>query len=99
MLAMLLAGCEAETIAKEYALNNLDSGNQWGASATSRLLAQPGLNGNVEAVANVVQAREEYMLATIEMFEREFGGVEKYMLDYLCLDDDAVSAIRANLVV
>jgi len=99
MLIMLLAGCDAATIAQEYALNNLDSNKQWGASATNRLLAQPGLSGNVDAVANVVQAREEYMLATIDMFVREFGGVEEYMSEYFDFDEETIEKIRANLVV
>ncbi|KAL1303475.1 hypothetical protein AAFC00_006856 [Neodothiora populina] len=97
MLLMLLAGCDTSTIAKEYALNNLDSNMDWGSHATRRLLAQPGLAGNVAAVANVVQAREEYMVATIEMFDQVFGGIDTYMTDYLCFDTATVAKIRMNL--
>lgn len=80
-------------------MNNLDSNRQWGASATNRLLAQPGLHGNVDAVANVVQAREEYMLAALEMFEKDFGSVERYMSEYLGLDEEMQLKIKENLVV
>lgn len=98
MLIMLLAGSDDCSIAKEYALNNLDSDKQWGASATNRLLNQPGLNGNIDAVTNVVQARGEYMLATIEMFNREFGGVEQYMSEYFGFDANTISRVKANLI-
>lgn len=99
MLILLLAGCDAATIAREYALNNLDSNREWGASATKRLRDQPGLAGNTDAVANVVQAREEYMLKTLEMFEKGFGGIGKYMQEHLGFDDAAVQKIRANIVM
>lgn len=99
MLILLLAGCDASTIAKEYALNNLDSDKEWGASATQRLLTQPGLSGNVDAVANVVQARKEYMLATIAMFEEEFGGIERYLVDNLGLDQELIPVIKANIIL
>ena len=99
MLILLLAGCEAATVAKEYALNNLDSNQAWGVSATSRLLAQPGLVGNVDAVANVVQAREEYMLATIDMLDKQLGGVERYLVEYLGFEKDTIFRIKANLLI
>lgn len=98
VLILLLAGCDATIISKEYALNNLESDKEWSESATNRLLTQPGLCGNIDAVANVVQAREEFMLATIDMFEKEFGGISSYMRDYLGFDDEVLATIRQHIV-
>lgn len=99
MLILLLAGCDHQTIAEEYALNNLDSKQDWGAKATKRLLTQPGLSNNVDAVANVVQAREEYMLATISLFLKEFGSVEQYLTASVGLDEEMLTRVRASIIV
>jgi protein tyrosine/serine phosphatase len=98
MLIMLLAGCEDDSIAEEYALNDLDSERTWGIQATSRLLAQPGLRGNVDAVENVVRAQKSYMLATLQKFKQEFGSVEAYLESVLKLDDSTVGVIKENLL-
>lgn len=97
MLLLSLAGCNAATIAHEYALNDLDA--DWRAGAVQRLLAQPGLNGNVQSATNVVRARGEYMLATLDMVEREFGGVWAYLRDHLELSEKVIVAVKANLLV
>lgn len=96
MLLLSLAGCDAATIAFEYALNDLDA--DWRAGAVQRLLVQPGLNGNVRSVENVVRAREEYMLATLGMVEREFGGVRGYLREVLGMGGEGVEAVRGNLL-
>jgi hypothetical protein len=97
MVILLLAGSEDGFIAKEYALNNLDSSLSWGISATNRLLAQPGLCGNVRAVENVVQARREYMFATLERFKAEYRDVEMYLGRILGLDNATITAIKRNI--
>ncbi|KAM0723403.1 hypothetical protein Q7P37_000389 [Cladosporium fusiforme] len=96
MLLLALAGCNAATIAFEYALNDLDA--DWRAGAVQRLLAQPGLNGNVQSATNVVRARSDYMLATFEMLERDFGGVKAYLRDWLELSEQVIGAVKANLL-
>lgn len=70
MLTMILAGCDDNAIAEEYALNDLDSKRTWGIAATRRLMAQPGLRGNVDAVENVVRAHNSYMMATLQVQTR-----------------------------
>lgn len=99
MLVLLLAGCSPDVVAKEYALNNLDSKAEWGVGATKRLLNQPGLAGNVGAVANVVEAREEYALETIKGIEQEWGSVQGYVKDVLGLTEGEIQQIKENLVV
>lgn len=97
MLILSLAGCDHATIAYEYALNDLDA--DWRASSIQRLLAQPGLNGNVDSVTNVVRARSEYMIAALEMLDREFGGAHGYLKNGLQFDEEKIAAIRANVTV
>ncbi|KAJ5304425.1 uncharacterized protein N7443_004085 [Penicillium atrosanguineum] len=95
---MLLAGCNNDSIADEYALNDLDSTRTWGVQVTRRLLAQPGLRGKVDAVENVVRARKSYMLATLQRFKQEFGTIEAYCKIILGLDDSACGNIKKNLL-
>jgi hypothetical protein len=97
MLLLSLAGCNTATIAYEYALTDLNT--DWRASSIQRLLAQPGLSGDVSEVTNVVRARSEYMVATLEMLEREFGGVEGYCRGCLRLGEGEIEAVRANVLM
>ncbi|PWY88955.1 hypothetical protein BO70DRAFT_393474 [Aspergillus heteromorphus CBS 117.55] len=99
MLILLLAGCDDDTIADEYALNDIDSTRSWGIQATQRLLLQPGLRGNVDAVENVVRAKREYMLATLERFKEAFGGVDGYLRGTVGLSKGVVGRIRGNVRV
>ncbi|PYH90292.1 hypothetical protein BO71DRAFT_387978 [Aspergillus ellipticus CBS 707.79] len=99
MLILLLVGSDDNAIADEYALNDLDSGRSWGIKATQRLLLQPGLRGNVEAVENVIRARKSFMLATLKRFKAEYGCVEEYLEGVCGLDRGVVEAVRANVAV
>ncbi|KAJ5665396.1 uncharacterized protein N7477_007844 [Penicillium maclennaniae] len=83
MLIMLLAGFSHDSIADAYALNNLDSKRTWGVQATRRLLAQPGLRGNIDAVENIVRAQNSYMLATLRRFQQEIGTIDAYIKSFL----------------
>lgn len=96
MLLLRLAGCDAHTISYEYALNDLDT--EWRADAIKRLLSQPGLNGNVGSVTNVVRARSEYMDAAVEMLDQRFGGAHSYLKQELGLNDEAIASVKTNLL-
>ena len=97
MLLLSLAGCSSSTIAYEYALNDLDP--DWRASSIQRLLAQPGLSGNVDSVTNVVRARSEYMAATVSMLDQDFGGAHGYCRSHLQFDEAKIAAVKASIVV
>jgi protein tyrosine/serine phosphatase len=97
MLLLRLAGCDAATIAYEYALNDLDP--EWRAEAVQRLLAQPGLSGNVDSVTNVVRARSEYMMAAVEMLDEHFGGVGSYLKNELGLSEETIKDVKGNLLL
>lgn len=96
MLLLALAGCSSATVAYEYALNDLNT--DWRASSIQRLLAQPGLSGNVDSATNVVRARSEYMVATLQMLDRDFGGAYGYCRNYLQLDEGMIAAVKANIL-
>jgi protein tyrosine/serine phosphatase len=96
MLLLSLAGCSSSTIAYEYALNDLDT--DWRTSSIQRLLAQPGLSGNVDSVTSVVRARSEYMAAAVTMLDRDFGGADGYCRNHLRLDEAKIAAVKANIV-
>jgi len=97
MLLLRLAGCDAATIAYEYALNDLDP--EWRAEAVQRLLAQPGLSGNVDSVTNVVRARSEYMVAAVQMLDDRFGGVNAYLENELSLSKEMIADVKGNLML
>lgn len=97
MLLLSLAGCDNGTIAYEYGLNDLDT--EWRASGIQRLLAQPGLSGNVASATNVVRARSEYMAAAVEMLNRDFGGASGYLENDLQFDKDRIAAIKENILM
>lgn len=52
-----------------------------------------------QAALRMVGAREESMMAALEMVDREFGGAEKYMRTICGLDDGDLERLRDVLVV
>ena len=97
MLLLSLAGCSSPTIACEYALNDLNT--DWLASSIQRLLAQPGLNGNVDSETSVIRAKSEYMAVAVNMFGRDFGSIDVYCRSHLQLDEVKIAAVKAKIVV
>lgn len=54
---------------------------------------------NHETALNMLSARFESMLATLEMIREKFGGTEKYLIDVVGLTEKEIKQIRDNLVV
>lgn len=52
-----------------------------------------------QAALRMVGAKEESILATLDMLDREFGGAEKYMREYCGLGDEELQKLRDVLVV
>ncbi|KAI8932200.1 hypothetical protein NX059_011080 [Plenodomus lindquistii] len=52
-----------------------------------------------QAALRMVGAREETMLAMLDMLDREFGGAEGYMREYCGLGDGELEALRRVLVL
>ncbi|KAJ4984440.1 tyrosine phosphatase [Stagonosporopsis vannaccii] len=52
-----------------------------------------------QAALRMVGAKEESLLATLEMLDREFGGAEAYMRDYCGLGDEELEKLKKVLIV
>lgn len=95
-LLFLLAGVGKKAIADEYSLTDLGL-EHLKPLFMERLLKNPALEGNVEGVKNMVSSRRENMEATIEMIEKEVGGVQGYLKGYCGLSEEEVESLRKNL--
>lgn len=95
-LLFLLAGVDKKAIADEYSLTDLGL-EHLKPLFTERLLKNPALEGNVDGVKNMVSSRRENMEATIEMIEKEVGGVKGYMKGYCGLSEEEIESLKTNL--
>lgn len=97
MVLLLLAGCSAETIAKEYTLTQMGLGDAWRAEAAGRLSLYPAFQGkDRSSIERMTSAREDVMLAVVRNLKQEHGDVEKY-LDAIGVDDIEVRRVKAIL--
>ncbi|MCJ1421177.1 hypothetical protein MMC32_007539 [Xylographa parallela] len=94
MLLLGLVGVTDDAIAAEYALT-AQGLEAWKPEARERLKAR-GMPE--EGIEGMMSSRAEYMLATLEMVRRRYGGVEGYVRDVLGFGDEDVETIRKNLV-
>ncbi|EME44897.1 hypothetical protein DOTSEDRAFT_169951 [Dothistroma septosporum NZE10] len=95
-LLFMLVGKEKVEIGEEYSLTDLGL-EPFKPVFVERLLKNPALEGNREGVMNMVASKEENMLATVDMIEKEFGGSEAYMRKYCGLENGEIEALRRNL--
>lgn len=95
-LLFLLVGVDKNAIADEYSLTDLGL-EHLKPLFMERLLKNPALEGNVEGVKNMVSSRRENMEATIEMIEKEVGGVQGYLKGYCGLSEEEIESLRKNL--
>lgn len=96
MLLLLLAGLSASEVADEYALTDVGL-RDWKPAVVERLMGNPALNGNREGAENMVSAKRESMLDTVQVLERQWGGVEGYVLGHLGLDVSVIERVRQVL--
>ena len=95
-LLLSLLGVDAPTIAADYARSSAATAVQvqwlWA-------FGLPGGNASDDDLAvGVWSARPETMLATLDWLASEHGGAERYLREQ-GLEDDAVEALRAGLLV
>lgn len=95
-LLFLLAGVDKEAIADEYSLTDLGL-EHLKPLFMERLLKNPALEGNVDGVKNMVSSRRENMEATIDMIEKEVGGVQRYLKGHCGLSEEQIESLRKNL--
>jgi len=96
-----LLGVPEEIVAEEYALTEMGMGPMK-EYYVERLLSSGAFDGNSDpraAVERMVTARKESMLATLEMARERWGGMEGYVKDVACVDDEVIAAVRRNCLV
>lgn len=67
--------------------------------AVEKTLSPEALAKGREAALRMVGAKKETMMASLDMLEKDFGGVEKYMREKCGLGDGDLEALRRNLIV
>lgn len=97
-LILSLCGCSDVTTAREYELTEQGLAH-WREGAAEALKKSHRLDFNHETALNMLSARFESMLATLEMIREKFGGTEKYLIDVVGLTKKEIKQIRDNLVV
>ncbi|KAF2770611.1 tyrosine protein phosphatase 5 [Teratosphaeria nubilosa] len=95
-LLFLLAGAPETEIAQEYALTDLGLASLK-PLFKERLLKNPALGGDENGVNNMISSKPENMRATIEMFNNDFGGAERYMMEYCSLSEAEIKLLQQNI--
>ncbi|KAH6705217.1 tyrosine/serine phosphatase-like protein [Leptodontidium sp. 2 PMI_412] len=98
-LVLSLCGVDDETIAHEYSLTEIGVTREWKDAVMAHLMQNPALTENLQGAKNMISAKAENMLATLEMIREKFGSAEDYAIDKCGLTKDEVGMIRKNLVV
>lgn len=95
-LLLLLIGIPKAKVAEEYGLTD-----QGLASLRplfmERLLKNPVMGGDRDAVLNMISSKPANMDATIDMLDAEFGGAENYLREYCKLTVDEIAQLKSNL--
>ena len=99
MLLLLLAGCNAGAIARDYALTEVGLAN-WRPGTVKRLMegSNDFLRGNRKASENVTSAKESSMYATLDAFFREWNSIEAWASCVARVDDYVLQLARKNLL-
>lgn len=97
-IILKLAGVDDQSIAEDYALTRIgrEPARQ---KVMARLAKVPLFATNTEAARNMFSSRAEVMLAFLEVLETKFGGVVRYLTEYVHLTDEDIEMIRSNLLV
>ncbi|KAL4247084.1 Protein-tyrosine phosphatase-like protein [Abortiporus biennis] len=97
-LLLKLAGVDNESIANDYALTRVgrEPARQM---VMARLSKEPLFASNNEAALNMFSSRPETMHAFLDLLDRTYGGVDKYLKHHVELTDEDIDVIRRNLLV
>ena len=97
MLLQSLAGVPREFIIEEYALS--DRGMRMTAPEIVKILTRnPNLPMPDDWATGFVLAKKEYMECMVDLLDREYGGIQKYLQEYVNLSTSEQECIRKNLV-
>ena len=80
MALLLLAGCSAQDVARDYHLSEEGLGVDWMTETIERMHQKPPFVGEErKIVERVVGAKEAVMLDVVAMVEQQWGGIEKFL--------------------
>ncbi|KAF8524586.1 protein-tyrosine phosphatase-like protein [Hysterangium stoloniferum] len=97
-LILKLSGVDNETIVRDYSLTLVGRALQR-EMIMERLSKEPIFAENKEAAFNLLSSRHETMIAFLDMLEEKYGGIEKYLSEYLGFSRDDITTIRHNILV
>ena len=97
MLFQSLAGVPREFIVEEYALS--DKGMRMTAPEIVKILTRnPNLPMPDDWATGLVLAKKEYMEGLVDVLDREYGGIQKYLREHVKLSTQEQERIRKNLM-
>lgn len=88
MALMLLAGCSAIEVAREYHRSEDGLGQVWKTRTMERIIMNPPFAGqDRQAVERLVGAREEVMMDVVALIGKEWGGIEGFLRQEVKIPD------------
>ncbi|KAL6718814.1 hypothetical protein ACLMJK_003048 [Lecanora helva] len=98
MVLMLLAGCSAKDVAREYHLSEEGLGTQWKAEVIERLTNTPPFIGkDALTVQRAVGARVDVMKDVVTMVKRDWGGIEGFLRQELHIPEEVIRKSKQTL--
>ena len=89
-------GADDEDIAREYSLTELGL-TEWKPQIIEYLL-RSGAFEREEDAEMMVSARKEYMLGTMEMLRKKWGGAEGYLRTQCQLSSGEIEGVKRRLI-
>jgi protein-tyrosine phosphatase len=96
-LVLTLLGVPRGVVDEDYLLTNATIDDLFKFMAESKQY-KAFVTDRREQIMPVMMAEKEYLDTSFDVIEREHGSVENYVRDILSLSDDAIEAIRVNLL-
>ena len=94
MALLLLAGCSAQDVAKDYHLSEEGLGVDWMTEAIERMHQKPPFVGEER---KMVGAREEVMIDVVTMVEQDWGGIESFLYQIAHLERTVIETSQMAL--
>ncbi|TRM68216.1 protein-tyrosine phosphatase-like protein [Schizophyllum amplum] len=96
-LLLQLAGVDAETIARDYALTRI--GREPAREVIMQRLSKEVLfASNKEMALNMLSCRSDIIPPFLKLLDQKYGGVEAYLKNYIGLTDDDIIIIRRHVL-
>jgi len=98
MVLMLLAGCTAKDVAKEFHLSEEGLGQKWQTDVMNRLMKTPPFIGkDLVTVQRAIGARKEVMMDLVDLLEKEWGGIELFLRCEMQIEEEVIMKSKEAL--